>query len=197
MGYHDATGLSCTRCSDEILREDLGEPCCLTEYLWMGDLYNNQCYRAIFEAANKARPRNAGTHLWKVNAAWPSMMWQVFDWYLRPNAGYYSMRSACRPLHVQHSVDDQTVQVVSTLAKPRSGLRVRITLTDAAGRVEQSRELAITAAADATTPVGPLPELVKDGRLHFLALDLLDAKWPRTWIGSPPGFRPIADGMNS
>ena len=56
-----------------------------------GDLYNSQCYRAIFEAANKARPRNAGTHLWKVNAAWPSMMWQVFDWYLRPNAGYYSM----------------------------------------------------------------------------------------------------------
>ena len=30
-----------------------------------GDLYSSQCYRAIFEAANKARPRNAGTHLWK------------------------------------------------------------------------------------------------------------------------------------
>ena len=101
LGYHDAS--DCFRALDKFLRQDLGEPCCLAEYLWMGDLYNSQCYRAIFEAANKARPRNAGTHLWKVNAAWPSMMWQVFDWYLRPNAGYYSMRSACRPLHVQAS----------------------------------------------------------------------------------------------
>ena len=124
--------------------------------------------------ANKARPRNSGTHLWKVNAAWPSMVWQVFDWYLRPNAGYYSMRSACRPLHVQHSVDDQAVQVVSTLPEPRL-VRVRISLADAAGRPEKVVEHSLTAAADATTAVDPLPREVTDGRLHFLGLDLSDA----------------------
>ena len=145
----------------------------LSEYLSMCYLYNDLAYRAIFEAANKARPRNAGTHLWKVNAAWPSMVWQVFDWYLRPNAGYYSMRSACKPLHVQHSVDDQNLQVVSTL--PQSlPVRVRITLADAAGRVETVVDHSLTAQADATTPVGPLPQEVKDGRLHFLGLDLTD-----------------------
>ena len=89
--YHDAT--DCFRVVDKFIREDLGEPCCLAEYLCEGDLYNSQCYRAIFEAANKARPRNAGTHLWKTNAAWPSMMWQVFDWYLRPTPAI----TACAP----------------------------------------------------------------------------------------------------
>jgi len=53
-------------------------------------------------------------------------------------------------------------------------VRVRITLTDAAGRVEKVVESALTAAADATTPVGPLPQEVKDGGLHFLGLDLSD-----------------------
>ena len=173
LGYHDATD-RITRALDKIMHEDIGEPSCLTEYLAMGDLYNDVSYRAIFEAANKARPRNSGTHLWKVNAAWPSMVWQVFDWYLRPNAGYYSMRSACRPLHVQHSVDDQTVQVVSTLPESRL-VRVRISLADAAGRPEKAVEHSLNAAADATTAVGLLPREVNDGRLHFLGLDLSDA----------------------
>ena len=66
-------------------------------------------------------------------------------------AGYYGMRSACRPLHVQHAVDDWTVQVVSTLAEPRPNLKVRTTLTDAAGRIEQTQERIVIAAADATT----------------------------------------------
>jgi hypothetical protein len=172
LGYHDATGKH-YRNGDMIARQDIGEPACLTEYLWMGDLYNNVSYRGIFEAANKNRPRNSGTHLWKVNAAWPSMMWQVFDWHLRPNAGYYSMRSACHPLHIQHSVDDQTIQVVSTLAAPRQ-VRVVLTLTDAAGRLEHSDEHTLTALADATTAVGTLPDSVNDGRLRFLAMEMFD-----------------------
>ena len=172
LGYHDA--MDFVKRADTILREDLGEPACLAEYLWMGDLYSSLSYRAIYEAANKVRPRNAGTHIWKINAAWPSVVQQLFDWRLRCNGGYYAMRSACRPLHVQHSVDDQTLQVVSTLAEPRPGLKVRATLMDGAGRLEQAQDYQCTAAADATTRLGPLPGLVKDGRLHFLGLDLAD-----------------------
>ena len=195
LGYHDAMD-HVLKESDKIIRADLGEPACLTEYLWMGDLYSNLAYRAIYEAANKARPRNAGTHIWKINAAWPSVTQQVFDWYLRPNGGYYGMRSACRPLHVQHSVDDQTVQVVSTLAEARPNLKVRTTLVDTAGRVEHTQEHTITAAADATTPVGALPALVKDGRLHFLALDLLDAEGREldhvaTWVQADCRFHEL------
>ena len=173
LGYHDA--MDFVKKADDIIRADLGEPACLAEYLAMGDLYCSLSYRAIYEAANKARPRNAGTHIWKINAAWPSVVQQLFDWRLRCNGGYYAMRSACRPLHVQHSVDDQTLQVVSTLAEPRAGLKVRATLVDAAGRTEQTQDYPCVAAADATTHLGALPALVKDGRLHFLALDLLDA----------------------
>lgn len=175
LGYHDAMD-HVLKESDKIIRADLGEPACLAEYLWMGDLYSSLAYRAIYEAANKARPRNAGTHIWKINAAWPSLTQQVFDWYLRPNGGYYGMRSACRPLHVQHSADDQTVQVVSTLAEARPNLKVRITLVDTAGHAEGTEEHIVTAPADATVAVGPLPAVVKNGRLHFLALDLLDAQ---------------------
>lgn len=172
FGYHDACSKFQTL--DTIMRKDLGQPLNVPEYLQMGDLYNEASYRAIFEAANKVRPRNAGTHIWKINAAWPGMMWQVFDWYLRPNAGYYSMRSACKPLHVQAAVDDFTVQVVSTLDKAQPGLSVKATVVGIDGAVQVEQRYPVDVAADTTVKLGALPEVVKDGRLHFVALDLVD-----------------------
>jgi exo-1,4-beta-D-glucosaminidase len=174
-GYHDATDKH-FRSLDDILRADVGAPAGLAEYLKIGDLYNEASYRAIFEAANKARPRNAGTHLWKVNAAWPSFMWQVYDWSLRPNAGYYSMRSACKPLHVQASPDDFHVQVVSTLDTPCPRLQVRMTVVGLDGSQEALETRVVDVPADATVDIGPLPAVVRNGKLHVVALDLLDAE---------------------
>lgn len=175
MSYHDATDGK-MRETDKIIRKDLGEPACLSDYLSMGDLYNDLAYRAIFEAANKARPRNAGTHLWKVNAAWPSFLWQVFDWYLRPNAGYYSMKSACRPLHVQHSADDHSIQLVSTLSEARSNLTLRITVAGTSGKIAHREERTVSVPADAIVSLGDLPLLKQDEKLRFLVLELFDAK---------------------
>lgn len=176
MSYHDAADGNCgIRDTDKIIRKDLGEPVCLSDYLSMGDLYNGLAYRAIFEAANKARPRNAGTHLWKTNAAWPSFLWQVYDWYLRPNAGYYSMKSACRPLHVQHSADDHSLQLVSTLPEARSNLTLRITVADMSGAIEHREERTVAVPADATVSLGDLPLLKQDEKLRFLVLELVDA----------------------
>ena len=38
--------------------------------------------------------QTGGVMLWKLNAAFPSVVWQIYDWYLEPNAGYYFMRNA-------------------------------------------------------------------------------------------------------
>ena len=173
MGFHDATGYP-MQALDKIMREDLGSPASLAEYLWWGDLYNNQSYRAIFEAANKARPRNSGTMLWKSNAAWPSFNWQIFDWYLRQNAGYYSMKSACKPLHVQLSYDNFSVQVVSTLAIKMSGLNVNIKVVSPDGKTESEKQLTANVDTNSTLIVGLLPEIVLDGKMHFVSLSLLD-----------------------
>ena len=173
FGYHDATD-KYYRASHTIMREDLGEPAGMNDYLWMADLYNGASYRAIFEAANKSRPLNSGTHLWKVNAAWPSMMWQVFDWILHANGGYYSMKEACKPLHIQESEDDQGIQVVSTLPVAKNGLRVQVGIVSLDGKPEWTGEYAVDAAADATTTVTNLPQLAADDNLRFLSLDLFD-----------------------
>ena len=64
-------------------------------------LMNATGYQGIFEAAGHKLNDIGGVMLWKLNAAFPSVIWQVFDWYQEPNAGYYFMQNACEKLHVQ------------------------------------------------------------------------------------------------
>ena len=57
-------------------------------------LMNAMGYQGIFEAAQHKLRSNGGVMLWKLNAAFPSVVWQIYDWYLLPNAGYYFMQKA-------------------------------------------------------------------------------------------------------
>ncbi len=60
--------------------------------------------------------------LWKLNAAFPSVIWQIYDWYLMPNAGYYFMQKSCDPLHIQLNLNDSVVTLVNRYHKPAAGL---------------------------------------------------------------------------
>jgi hypothetical protein len=113
-GYHDACeGNGKYSLYDEAIRQRYGEPKEVADYLLKGQLINAENYRAIFESVNQARERVAGVILWKTNPAWPSVIWQLYDWYLRPNAGYYYTKRACEPLHIQFNIDNQVVSVIN------------------------------------------------------------------------------------
>ena len=173
LSYHDGTD-HYYRATPEIIHADLGVASSVAEYLAMSDLYSNTAYRAIYEAANKARPRNAGTHLWKTNAAWPSMVQQVFDWFLCCNGGFYGMKAALKPVHVQTSIDDCGVQVVSTLSRDQNAMRVSAEIWSIEGKVVATKEWTIDVPADQTVPVETIPLEVGDGRLYFVGLTLRD-----------------------
>ncbi|NQV35570.1 MAG: hypothetical protein HQ515_22945, partial [Phycisphaeraceae bacterium] len=88
-GYHDACeGNGKYSLYDQALRRRYGEPKDVADYVNKAQLVNAESYRAMFEAVNHACDRTAGVILWKTNPAWPSVIWQLYDWYLCPNAGY-------------------------------------------------------------------------------------------------------------
>ena len=75
-------------------------------------------YQGIFEAAGHKLNDIGGVMLWKLNAAFPSVVWQVYDWFLQTNAGYYFMQNACEPLHIQLNLVNNKVTVVNRRYKP-------------------------------------------------------------------------------
>ena len=49
-----------------------------------------------------------------LNNAWPSIIWHLYDYYLRPGGGYFGTKKANELIHVQYSYDDRSVVVVNS-----------------------------------------------------------------------------------
>jgi exo-1,4-beta-D-glucosaminidase len=157
------------------VNDTMASPAGVADYLSMAEVLGAESVRAIVEAANKNRPRNNGTLFWMANAAWVDLWFQLYDWHLQPTAAYFRLKSAARPLHVQYAPDDHTLQVSSTLDEAKV-VKVRATLYSIDGHQEAAQEYPVTALADATTSLGKAPQLIADGKFHFLRLEMLDKK---------------------
>ena len=84
----------------------------------------------MFEAYARNKYTSTGVIQWMLNNAWPSMIWHLYDYYLRPGGGYYGTKKACEPLHVQYSYDDRSVVVVNDLQQAFKGLKVSAEVLD-------------------------------------------------------------------
>lgn len=113
-GYHDAASGNgkYDQYYDQMVKR-YGESSSMEDFSNKMQLMNATGYQGIFEAAGSQLNDIGGVMLWKLNAAFPSVVWQVFDWYLEPNAGYYFMQNAIEPLHVQLNLLDYNVTVLN------------------------------------------------------------------------------------
>lgn len=130
-GYHDA----CTGAAryDLYIKEMVsryGQPATMEDYSEKMQLMNWVGYQGIFESAGHKLNETGGVMLWKLNAALPSVVWQIYDWYLQPNAGYYAMQNAVEPVHIQFNQDDSTVVVVNRLHHATGVLTARADIYD-------------------------------------------------------------------
>jgi exo-1,4-beta-D-glucosaminidase len=113
-GYHDAaTGNGKYDQYYEAMVKRYGPPKSMEEFSDKMQLMNATGYQGTFEAAGHKLNDIGGIMLWKLNAAFPSVAWQVYDWYLEPNAGYYFMQNSCEPVHVQLNPLDFVVSVIN------------------------------------------------------------------------------------
>ena len=80
--------------------------------------------RAMFEAYGRNKYEATGVVQWMLNNAWPSIIWHLYDWYLRPGGGYFGTKKANELLHVQYSYDDRSVAVVNSYYRAFTGCKV-------------------------------------------------------------------------
>jgi hypothetical protein len=133
-GYHDAcTGNGHYDTYYKAMVDRYGPPVSMRDFSEKMQLMNAGGYRAIFEAAGHKLNGTGGVMLWKLNAAFPSVIWQVYDWYLEPNAGYYFMQRACEQVHIQLNLDDSAVAIVNRTYTKRPGLRYEVEVVGMTG----------------------------------------------------------------
>jgi len=176
-GYHDAcAGNGKYQTYYKAIVDRYGEPTSYKDYSEKSQLVNANSYRAIFESVNSKLDATGGVMLWKINAAFPSVIWQLYDWYLEPNAGYYFTQRACEPLHVQFNLDDSTVVVINKKVENQDNLNVHTLIYDLQGQKLYDQQKTVDAAHQNVTTVSSLKDaLMKAGQLAFVVLDMSNA----------------------
>src|SRR3569833_4219797 len=70
---------------------------------------------------NAKRPAT-GVSYWMLNAAWPSLHWAIFDYYLHPAGAYYGTKVGGRVEHVVYDYVHKSVWLINR-SLDRSGAR--------------------------------------------------------------------------
>jgi exo-1,4-beta-D-glucosaminidase len=130
-GYHDAaSGNGHWELYYEEMVKRYGAPVSMEDFCDKMQLMNAAGYQGIFEAAGHKLNDIGGVMLWKLNAALPSVVWQVYDWYLMANAGYYFMQTAVEPVHVQMNLISNEILAINKTYRPVNDLVAQIDVFD-------------------------------------------------------------------
>jgi exo-1,4-beta-D-glucosaminidase len=145
------------------------------DYAWKSQAAAYEGERAMFEAFRRNRGTATGIIQWMLNNAWPSLIWHLYDYYLRPAGGYFGTKKANAPLHVLYSYDDRSVVVVNESFEARAGLKLDVRLLDFRLKERLAREVPVDVPADGTLRALVLPEVPGLTTTYFLRLRLTDA----------------------
>jgi exo-1,4-beta-D-glucosaminidase len=160
----------------EALNQRLGEATDVSDYAKKAQVMTYDGERAMFEAYARNKYDSTGVIQWMMNNAWPSMIWHLYDYYLRPGGGYYGTKKACEPLHIQYSYDDRSIVVVNGFYEDFRGLKVTAKIYNLDMTEKFSQQSTVNVQADGTVRVLTLPEPSDLSPVYFVKLKLEDAK---------------------
>ena len=138
--------------------------------------------RAMYEAYSRNKYTSTGVIQWMLNNAWPSMIWHLYDYYLRPGGGYFGAKKAMQTLDPVYGYDDHSVWLVSSQYVDAKGLKLAARVFNLDGTQKFSKDSALDAAADSTAKVFELPQIEGLSPAYFLDLRVTDGSG--TLVGS-------------
>jgi exo-1,4-beta-D-glucosaminidase len=145
------------------------------DYAEKSQLQTYEGVRAMYEAYSRNKYQSTGVIQWMLNNAWPSMIWHLYDYYLRPAGGYFGAKRAMESLHPIYGYDDHSIWVVSSQYEDAKGLKLTTKIYNLDASDKFSHEDSLDAGADSTTKVFTLPEVQGLSPVYFLALRLTDS----------------------
>jgi exo-1,4-beta-D-glucosaminidase len=159
----------------EALNARYGSAAGLDDFALKSQLMAYEGIRAMFEAYSRNKYAATGVIQWMLNNGWPSLIWHLYDYYLRPAGGYFGAKKALEALHPIYSYDDRSIWVISSQYRDARGLKLTAKVNNLDMKEKFSRQLMLDAAADSTLKALALPEIQDLSPVYFVVLRLEDA----------------------
>ena len=147
----------------------------LADFIRKAHFIDYEGTRAMVEAHRVNVPRSTGIIQWMLNSAWPSLYWQMYDWYMVPTSAYWSVKKGCTPQQLIYNYANDKVYAVND-EKEDKELRAAMKVYDLSGKV------LVDASCDVQMPMGCSKEVFEvmsvaggESPVKFVFLTLSDA----------------------
>lgn len=174
-GQHDYTmeGAQGGSSFNAIIEKGFGKPQSAKEFTDLAQWVNYDGYRGMFESRSLNRK---GLLLWMTHPAWPSMVWQTYDYYFEPTAAYFGCMKANEPLHIQWNAATDVVEVVNYSAGEHPSLIAKAQVINIDSSVAWEKQTTINSKEDTTVECFSLEFPAEVSSAHFIKLWLYDGE---------------------
>jgi hypothetical protein len=141
----------------------------IADWVSLAQFINYDAYRGMFEGQSKNR---LGVLIWMSHPAWPSLLWQTYDYFFATDAGYFGAKKGSEPLHIQWNAATDAVEVVNMSAGDQTGISAHAEVLNLDGAVKWEKTAALDSREDST--LSPIKMEFQAGlsRTHFIRLTL-------------------------
>ena len=137
---------------DDAITKRYGKPTGIEDYCRKAQLLNIETNKAMYEGWEDNIWEDAsGIMTWMSQSAYPSLVWQTYDYYYDLTGAYWGAKKACEPLHVQWNPVNNAIKVINTSRTDQEGLTAEADVYNSDGSLVSQYSQSKTVDAPANT----------------------------------------------
>ncbi len=152
------------------IEDRYGEPSGIEDYCRKAQMINFESAKAMFECL-QAR-QGSGILLWMSQAAWPSLICQLYDHYFEMTGAYFGAKCGCRPVHILWDSHADVIKVANNTAKGAGRLTARMHVYSIEGRELDARSAIVDLMPTSVADVFPIRRPKTESGVFFVKLIL-------------------------
>lgn len=151
-----------------------GESNDLETFLLKNQMSNYESIRPMFEAFAVNKFHSTGVVQWMYNSAWPTLYWQLFDYYLLPNGAFYGTKKGSSPVLPIYDYGDHSIHVNNDRVLAISDMNLHVKIFDIHSKLLYADNLKVSIGNNQSIKVMDMPKLDNLSSSYFLDLRLTD-----------------------
>ena len=153
----------------KVLENNFGKVDNAKDWLEYAQWISYEGYRAILEAQSKNR---MGVLFWMTHCAWPSLVFQTYDYYFEPTGSYFGSKKGSEPLHIQWNAFTDSIEVVNYSISDGSDLTATVELINLDGAVKMKKQFPVDCSIDQVKRIYKLEQPEGLSNTYFIRLRL-------------------------
>ena len=154
----------------EKLSQRYGDSSSIDEYCRKAQLLNLESAKAMYECLQANQ--GSGMLLWMTQAAWPSLICQLYDHYFEMTGAYFGTKAGCEPVHILWDANADVIKTVNSRTTNLKGLSAQARSYDLFGKELWQKKVTIDLPKATVSDCFPFPRPTDATTVFFLQLTL-------------------------